>query len=748
MRNGHGEDLQVRSLNGQCGDQVSEDLRPSGEVDYTMALVTTIRNKYFHIYYNTIAHTMLTLSSIVDATSASNSLSHDLINDVRIGFTNLSIIIDAMQSFLSMHFPHITLPYCRHNWDKWTVLEYIRGVVEEMDGEKRLDRGAAFLSSVLPLPFSDEMFRAYNMSAFTDRNASRIDKWKVLIVMCNQIISSSEPDQIDGFFAVIQRMSKRKIYLQSDDDRNRLSEDILRLDSVEKNRPMEIRVWTDKLRTLTEPLSRFDLFLEDKYKQGDQSFKPKDIHSTHPIIDKNIYINEVEGEDYLVMMMDKFGYKLVDGGEDRARLVKRLSQLIGLVIKELLHLFKGKFEILAEILLCDQVLEFIQRRPVSKTDEAIFTLSGTRPLLTLHCLHLGPTDRLTVYNREIFLTRGRNTWQETFHMGRGYFRGSIYSDTIEIICGISLAKGRVLAICDQKRNGATEWFGITCIDCVKMVFVEVKFLKLQFERMMYCVRHSPRPLLAKIENTEKIIIAGYNYEVGLFVMEPIPVEQDLHYGLHYYAINDKKYFDSSSEPYKKVLFGTTILSNLYTYQEYSSMCLMILASISRQPKDKDKGSKNYTVYLTVVIRVIDTENYYDDQRNQMFKEESVPFLEVDFERKRVVSKFSEKEVKMVPGGFEKTVSAIQRFYDEVQLRYFGNLRQSDCEDSSHNYLGLKYSKRISSDPVLVDFFMQFPVAFKLYLPGDLPKKIWKQFKAKIVDWEPAHFSPIPFHAFE
>jgi len=155
----------------------------------------------------------------------------------------------------------------------------------------------------------------------------------------------------------------------------------------------------------------------------------------------------------------------------------------------------------------------------------------------------------------------------------------------------------------------------------------------------------------------------------------------------------------------------------------------------------------FDICLTIRVRVVDQLNYHPHQKYQMHYEEPHPLIRIDMPNNVMINLISGKSAKLVEGmGYDDSLGVLSQNYVHGNLKYLGNLSHSETEESSHNYLVMTFNYNTSKNQHATAFLSQFPIVFKLHLPGDLPKKIWKDFKAKIVDWEPPHVSPLPSHA--
>jgi hypothetical protein len=176
------------------------------------------------------------------------------------------------------------------------------------------------------------------------------------------------------------------------------------------------------------------------------------------------------------------------------------------------------------------------------------------------------------------------------------------------------------------------------------------------------------------------------------------------------------------------------------------MLLMIHAGI----KTNIDPANDAVLFLTLIFRtrVIDTEHYYANQHLQMFREEEKPILKIDHQAQVIQDLVNNRSIS-IPRGYPFLIVAanIMGMYKEANFKYLGNLSRCDTEPTSHNYLIFIFKKSDYEDQLSRFLVENLPVAFKLNLPGDLPKNVWKQFKEQIVDWEPSHFCSIPFHAF-
>jgi hypothetical protein len=388
--------------------------------EYRLLIIRHVRNTYFmEPYFDTISNlsyfmrSTITLHKITDA-----NRTHDIIDEFKLLVNNLSTIVESMQDMMRVFIPDGMMTFRRDQWDRWTLLDLIRAIVEDKSPNtiSRSTSCAKLLSTIMPIELADEIFQLYQIEIDGSKDFNRIESWSKSVALLLSLKFHKEDDQLN-FLRKLKKLPNDQILFESQSKNNKFLEQKNKIATlVAGNRDIFV-TWTRKVNSLRQCNFEFSLFYMDKIKSGDPSVQPKKLELKHPILDKVLYERDLHKEEFLQFMFSKCGYSLYDTRTNMNALIKRLSQQIGLLLTDFLHLFRSKTESLATIFLTEEVLQAIFKEPFCQNADALFTITGKRPAITLYCVYSGRHSTYEVFQRPIILTIAKYRNQETFVLG-------------------------------------------------------------------------------------------------------------------------------------------------------------------------------------------------------------------------------------------------------------------------------------------------------------------------------------------
>ena len=106
------------------------------------------------------------------------SRSHDIIDEFKLLANNLSTIVESMQDMMRVFIPDGMMTFRRDQWDRWTLLDMVRAVVEDksLNSVSRLHGCARLLSVIMPIELTDEFFLEFDIKIDED-DANRYKTW-------------------------------------------------------------------------------------------------------------------------------------------------------------------------------------------------------------------------------------------------------------------------------------------------------------------------------------------------------------------------------------------------------------------------------------------------------------------------------------------------------------------------------------------------------------------------------------------
>jgi len=711
--------------------------------EYRLLIIRHIRNNYFmKPYLDTFANLCYFMPWVINLHEVIEvSRSHDIIDEFKLIVNNLSTIVESMQDMMRVFIPDGMMTFRRDQWDRWTLLDMTRAVVEDksLNSISRSTSCAKLLSTIMPIELADEMFQAYQIEIDDSKDFNRMESWSKFIAVNLKLNLDSDKD-VKIFFTKMKFIPNDQILLESKSRNNRFLEQKNRIVKLVSGSRDIFATWTRKVNSLHESKFNFSLFYMDNIRSGDPSVQPKKLELKQPILDKVLYSRDLEKEEFLQIMFLKTGYSLYDTRTDMNALIKRLSQQIGLLLTDLLYLFKSKTETLATVFLTEEVLQAILKKPFCKNADALFTIKGERPVITLYCIYSGRHSTYEILERRFILSKAKYRHQETFVLGPPSI--VCWSDIAylgERKMGLHGIPGEVIIVCrnekaDKNKNLVTNLNLITkrnyCI-CLQKSFYDEFFIFLERSEFI---------LITQLEGSNDLLVCNNFLQIDFFLLQ----SKNHDSGRLYKLIRYENFNINGDQNEAIDYIGTFVYSKVYRFQENSSMLLMIHAGIRMRI---DPIANILTLSVIFRIRVIDTEYYFAQKHLQLYREEETPILKIDHQAEVIQDLVSNRTIPILRGySFDDAASIIIPLYKEANFKYLGNLSRCDTEPTSHNYLIFIFNKGDYEDQLSRYLIDQLPVAFKLKLPGDLAKKVWKQFKEQIVDWEPAHFGSIPFHA--
>jgi len=448
--------------------------------------------------------------------------SHDVIDEFKLLVNNLSTIIESMQDMMRVFIPDGMMTFRRDQWDRWTLLDMVRAVVEDksLNSVSRLHGCARLLSVIMPIELTDEFLFEFDIKIDED-DANRYKTWVRALrdrIMLNILSENME----FSFLWTLNKIYSKQIEWKEITCLTRFEREKNRISELEDSNPNVFYTWTRRVKRLEKNNFAFSLTYIFRCLEGDPSVQPKKLELKQPILAKTLYYGEMGNEPYLMMMLNKFGVNVFGNQDDRDKLVKRMSQKIGLLLPELLYVFKLPPDQISKVLINPIVMDGIFTSRFYWDLDALFTVSGEWPNKTLHCAFMGPNNILFLNDCKIFLSTEKNRWEHTFMLGETTQICCMYENEKlfdKIYCGISAKNGEIELLCAKMMNDGEPKLKLMLLNCVKKTLQSCTTPLTMIHEISKAFNSCITGAFQKVENSEHTILACKEMDLYMFFIK-------------------------------------------------------------------------------------------------------------------------------------------------------------------------------------------------------------------------------------